>query len=91
MKIRSRYSDDAWGTLLFIATASGVIAAAPDVTVKHPNLLLNQAEIDQIKLKVCDHPWAARLLNRVKAKAEKDGAVLETALAYALTGESKYK
>ena len=42
--------------------------------VKHPNLLLNPEEIEQIKLKVKEHAWAARLLDRVKAKAEKDGA-----------------
>jgi len=89
MKIRTRYSDAAWGTVLFIAMASGVIAA-PDVAVKHPNLLLNQAEIDQIKLKVQEHPWAAGLLERVKAKAQKDDAVVEAALAYVLTGQTNY-
>jgi hypothetical protein len=79
--------------LLVFAAFSGVAAAqeAERKAVRHPNLLLNQQEIDQIKLKVRDHPWAARLLNRVKAKAEKDDAILETALAYALTGGSKYK
>src|SRR5207249_6527423 len=72
----------------------GAAAAAEDqptsVVVQHPNLLRNRAEIDQSKLKVRDHPWAARLLDRVKAKAEKDNAVIENALAYALTGEGKY-
>src|SRR2546428_8168832 len=61
-----------------------------NVVVQHPNLLLNRTEIDQIKLKVRDHPWAARLLDRVKAKAEKDNALIENALSYALTGEGKY-
>src|SRR5512136_2221181 len=58
--------------------------------VRHPNLLLNQGEIDQVKQKIREHDWAARLLERVKAKAEKDNAVPETALAYALTGQTNY-
>jgi parallel beta-helix repeat protein len=57
---------------------------------RHPNLLLNQEEIDQVKVKVEQQPWAAGLLERVKAKAEKDGASLEAALAFALTGDAKY-
>ena len=60
------------------------------VAVKHPNLLLNQKEIEQIKLKVQQHPWAARLLDRVKEKAQKDDAAVETALAYVLTGQTNY-
>src|SRR4029434_4924578 len=60
------------------------------VAVHDPNLLLNQAEIDQIKLKVRENAWAARLLDRVKAKAEKDGAAVEAALAYVLTGQTHY-
>ena len=58
--------------------------------VRHPNLLLNRQEIGQVKQKVREHAWAARLLDRVKAKAEQDGAAVETALAYALTGEATY-
>ena len=58
--------------------------------VHHPNLLLNKKEIEQIKLKVQEQPWAARLLDRVKEKAQKDGAVLETALAYVLTRQTNY-
>jgi hypothetical protein len=75
--------------------AFGTAAEAQDnrqkgVEVRHPNLLLDQQEIEQIKVKVREHAWAARLLDRVRAKAEQDGAVLETALAYALTGEARY-
>jgi hypothetical protein len=79
--------------LVFATLRVSVTAAESDqksVGVQHPNLLLNQKEIDDIKLKVRDHPWAARLLDRVKAKAEKDGAALEAALAYKLTGDEKY-
>src|ERR1043165_1645220 len=60
------------------------------IPVRHPNLLLNQSEIDQVKLKIRDQPWAAHLLELVKAKAEKDTAIPETALAYALTGKTNY-
>jgi hypothetical protein len=60
------------------------------VAVRHPNLLLNPDELAQVKLKVQEQPWAARLLDRVKAKAEKDSAPLEAALAYALTGQTNY-
>ena len=72
------------------AAASAQPTETKSVSVRHPNLLLNQEEIEQIKLKVKEHSWAARLLDCVKAKAEKDGAALEAALAYALTGEAKY-
>jgi hypothetical protein len=80
--------------LLVFAAFSGAAAAQEDerkgVTVRHPNLLLNPKEIDQIKLKTKEHAWAARLLDRVKDKAEKDRAALEAALAYVLTGDPKY-
>jgi len=42
-----------------------------NVAVSHPNLLLNQEEITQIRLKVREQPWAARLLDRVKEKAQR--------------------
>lgn len=80
-----------WCVLLAFCAAMGVVAADPaPPAVRHPNLLLNQQEIDHVKLKVRDYPWAARLLDRVKAKAEKDGAAVETALAYVLTGQTNY-
>ncbi len=74
-----------------LSAAGGM--AAPETRgngVRHPNLLLNQAEIDQVKQKIRDHDWAARLLEQVKAKAEKDESVLESAIAYALTGQTNY-
>ena len=61
---------------------------AGDVT--HPNLLLSQNEIEQVKLKINAHPWAAKLLERTKEKAKKEEAALESGLAYVLTGEAKY-
>jgi Alginate lyase/Heparinase II/III-like protein len=75
---------------LFAAWALGREAGGQAVAVRHPNLLLTQAEIEQIKVKVRENEWAARLLDRVKAKAQKDGAMLESALSYVLTGEVRY-
>ena len=57
--------------------------------VKHPNLLLNQEEIEQIREKVQDCEWAARLFQKAKAMAEK-GSVRETAICYVVTGEKHY-
>src|SRR5580765_8991851 len=74
--------------LLVLAAPSTPLPAQEGVN--HPNLLLNQAEIDQIKLKIKEQPWAARLLERVKAKAQNDEGKLEAALAYVLTGEARY-
>jgi len=60
--LKSPFCKVAWGVALFVITDLGVGTAAEtehkNVVVQHPNLLLNQAEIDQIKLKVRDHPWA---------------------------------
>src|SRR4029079_17662985 len=58
--------------------------------VRHPNLLLNRNEIEQVKLQIREEAWAAGLLDRVKAKAAKEDSSLETALAYALTGQTNY-
>jgi hypothetical protein len=74
--------------ILASATTQGTDPKA--VSVRHPNLLLNRAEIDEINVKVKEQPWAARLLDRVKVKAEKDEATLEAALAYVLTDDPKY-
>jgi hypothetical protein len=79
--------------LVLAAHAASLPAQEPPhkpVGVTHPNLLLNQSEIEQVKLKIKAHPWAAGLLERVKAKAEKEEATLEAALTYVLTGETKY-
>jgi hypothetical protein len=83
------------GLALLVVAAFGAAAAAQEagrkgVAVRHPNLLLDRQEIEQVKVKVREHPWASRLLDRVRAKAEQDGAAVETALAYALTGEARY-
>jgi hypothetical protein len=95
MNRKTRPAKAASGVAYLVFAAVGAAASAQDaerksVAVRHPNLLLNRQEIEQVKVKVQEHDWAARLLDRVKAKADKDGSVLETALAYALTGEAKY-
>jgi hypothetical protein len=76
--------------LLILVPALGSSAAeAP--AARHPNLLLNSQEIEQVKAKVRQHEWAARLLDRVKELAKNTGQnIRETALAYALTGERAY-
>lgn len=73
---------------LVVLGALAMTALAADVV--HPNLLLSQSEIEQVKLKIKEHPWAARLLERVKTKAEKEESALEAGLAYVLTGQAKY-
>src|SRR5262249_38507863 len=81
-----------WLVVLAALATPSLAREAPPKTagVTHPNLLLNANEIEQVKLKIKAHPWAARLLERVKAKAQKEEATLEAALAYALTDEAKY-
>src|SRR6185437_1743044 len=68
--------------------------AEPRPVVKHPNLLLNPAEIEQIKVKIKQQPWAARLLVRVKELADNRGRIgripREAALVYVLSGEKRY-
>jgi hypothetical protein len=53
-------------------------------------LTSNPKEIEQIKLKVREHAWAARLLDRAKATVEQDGAAVEASISYALSGEARY-
>src|SRR5262245_50406157 len=74
----------------FGAIAAGDESKPRSITVVHPNLLLNKTEIEQIKRKVQEYQWAARLLERVRAKARKDDGTIEAAIAYVLTGETNY-
>ncbi len=94
MKWKAPFCKVALVVALFILAEFGVAMAAEveekSVVVRHPNLLLNRPEIDEIKVKARDHPWVARLLERVKAKAEKEDAIADCALSYALTGEARY-
>jgi hypothetical protein len=74
---------------LLLSSVSAAQAAA-----KHPNLLLNPDEIEQIRAKIKQHEWAARLFERVQALANDGGRTgrnpREAALVYALTGDKKY-
>src|SRR5262249_22499525 len=54
--------------LLVLTSAVPPAAAGP--AVKHPNLLLNREEIEQVKVKIQRHAWAARLFERVKELAD---------------------
>ncbi|HVR87210.1 MAG TPA: right-handed parallel beta-helix repeat-containing protein [Planctomycetota bacterium] len=77
--------------LVTLAPLFGLQEAEPKrAPVRHPNLLLTREEIEQVKLKVKEQAWAAKLLDRVKEKAEKENATLEAALAYVLAGDPKY-
>jgi hypothetical protein len=56
--------------LLFLVLVDGSSAAQEKPGVKHPNLLLNREEIEQVKIKIQEHEWAARLLERIKEMAD---------------------
>jgi hypothetical protein len=79
---------------VLVALVAGPAAAAEPAKVKHPNLLLNQKEIEQVKAKIKEHRWAARLLGRVKKLADDPGHTgrnpREAALVYVLTGDKRY-
>src|SRR5574340_1087306 len=72
----------------FLLAGSGVAAA--EQAEKHPNLFLNREEIEQIKTKVNQQPWAASLLEELTARAQKENpnqAGLSAASVYTLTGD----
>src|SRR5438874_444559 len=78
----------------FCSAAEPAAAPAARATVRHPNLLLNRDEIDEVKRKIATQPWAAALLEKLKHEAEGRGGssdgVRNSALLYALTGEKRY-
>jgi hypothetical protein len=85
------------GPVLVAALTTLVLGArtpAAEPAVKHPNLLLNRDEIEQVKAKIKDHAWAAGLLDRVRELADDQRHSgrnpREAALVYALTGEDRY-
>ena len=75
---------------LILVAGCASMAAAEAPPVRHPNLLLNREEIEEVKAKIRQHPWAARLFERVKEMAKDGRNVREVALAYALSGEKAY-
>ena len=100
MPVRKPVSKAAFTAVLllgasFFPSASGAPAAPdPPAAVKHPNLLLNREEIEQVKEKVQKHEWAKQLFQRVKELADDVGRTgripREAALVYALTGDTRY-
>ena len=80
------------GFLLPSLLLYSLVVAFPSLTAgeapRHPNLLLDRGEIEEIKEKIRKEPWAARLLEAVVEKARDPARnVREAALAYVLTGE----
>ncbi len=91
----------AWASLFLIAWTSTAAErqqpppATANPQVRHPNLLLNRDEINQIKGKIRAQQWAADLFQQVKAMADEmitkgTRNEREAALCYALTGEQRY-
>jgi hypothetical protein len=80
--------------VFFLCIGVSSAVADPPPAVKHPNLLLNREEIEQVKARIKGHEWAAHLLARVKELADEPGRVeripREAALVYVLTGEKRY-
>src|SRR4051794_29862734 len=81
--------------LVALLLVPAAVAAEPSpAPARHPNLLLNRDEIEQVKAKVMREPWAAKLLERLKALADDDHRTdrepRDAAVAYALTGDRRY-
>jgi hypothetical protein len=89
-----RWPSHALLAFAFTFLPTTAIRADAPPTGRHPNLLLNRAEIELVKKKIKDRAWAARLFERVKALADDHGRTThnprEAALVYALTGELGY-
>ena len=79
--------------VLEVVVFSGAVAlGAPPV--KHPNLLLNRDEIQQVKAKIAKYPWAAAALEKTKQHAlngpAHENACVNQALSYAFTGDKSF-
>ncbi|HUW30939.1 MAG TPA: heparinase II/III family protein [Planctomycetota bacterium] len=74
--------------IIMLSAAAG-FALGGEPPVKHPNLLLNREELDQLKIKIAENDWAMRLFEKIRKMAD-EGNQLETALVYAITGEKAY-
>jgi len=79
------------GLLNALVLVKLVISTAENkgILVRHPNLLINQEEIDQIKLRIKNYDWASNLFEKLKASAEK-GNLRDKALCYVITGDDQY-
>lgn len=69
---------------------------AQSAPVLHPNLLLNEAEIAQVKEKMRRYAWAGALFEKVRGVADHavaqhdENGLREIALCYALTEDGRY-
>src|SRR5262245_37111282 len=80
------------GALIAVITTLPAAAKPP---VKHPNLLLNREEIEEVKKKIKTQPSGSELFDNVKAMADSKSRIVPdnprvAALAYALTGDKRY-
>jgi hypothetical protein len=79
----------------FHACWGPLVQGADTSAVKHPNLLLDRQEIEALKEKIRTQPWAAVLLEKLKAGVggldlDRHGGPRNAALLYAITGEKQY-
>jgi hypothetical protein len=81
--------------LAMLALTLSAVSPQEKRVVRHPNLLLNRDEIQEIRQKTQRYEWAAALFRQVRALADEPGVhpernLRETALAYAIAGEQAY-
>ena len=81
--------------LAMLALTLSAVSPQEKRAVRHPNLLLNREEIEEIRQKIQRYEWAAALFRRVQALADEPNVypernLRETALAYAITGQRAY-
>ena len=74
-----------WTIIILVCTAAPLGAGQP-APVKHPNLLLNREEIDQIRRKIKTEPWAAKQFEGLKTRGQYEAVTRDAAILYVLTG-----
>lgn len=76
---------------IIMLTGAVAFAAPPP---KHPNLLLNRDEIEQVKAKIAKYPWAAAALEKTREHAlngpAHENSIINQALYYAFTGDKTF-
>jgi hypothetical protein len=61
------------GAIALLGLLDSLDARSPAPRIQHPNLLINRAELEQVRAKIQREPWAANLLGRVKQLADEPG------------------
>lgn len=74
---------------LFLLAVFSVPGLTAPPLVQHPNLLLNRAEIDQMRERIHQYEWAAKLFERMKENANGDN-IRDQALCYVITQDKSY-